>query len=312
MAQDAALSSLDARVRAIIADASADGVPFRAKTAHLHTTWARTFSSLPELYIQPESQAEVEKAVRLARRCRRRITTTGHAHSPSDLTCTSNWLVNLDRLSRVLSIDRQSGLVVTQAGIRLWQLTEQMGRFGLSFPVLGSVNEQSMAGVISTGTRGSTLKHGLMSEAIEAVSITLASGETVSCSATNRPDLFRGALLSLGALGIITQISFRAVPAFSLRWTQTIQSEPSVLQAWRDGDRLWKQADFVRVWWLPYSRRAVVWNADVVTAEDLASGTEANRDPTPAYYDGLLGYHLYHNLLWLSHYFPRMVPWIEW
>ena len=311
--EDPALSALDPRVRAIITDTVAsEKIPFRARTAHLHATWARTFSSLPELYVQPESIAEVEQAVRLARRCRRRITTVGHAHSPSDLTCTSNWQISLDNLSRVLRVDTETGLVDMEAGIRLWQLTEYLRPFGLSFPVLGSVNEQSMAGVISTGTRGSTLRHGLLSESVEAIRIVLANGETVSCSATNRPDLFRGALLSLGALGIIVHITFRAVPAFSLKWTQTIQSDQSMLQSWRDDNQLWTHSPFVRVWWLPYTRRAVVWQGDIVTKEDLKSGREVDRDPVPGYYDGPLGYHIYHNLLWMSHYVPRLVPWIEW
>lgn len=89
-----------------IQQAEGDGIPFHARTNHFHTTWAKTFSSLPELYIQPESQEEVEKIVKLARHCRRRLTTVGCGHSPSDLTCTSSWLVNLDRMNKVLSIDR--------------------------------------------------------------------------------------------------------------------------------------------------------------------------------------------------------------
>ncbi|KXH43278.1 sugar 1,4-lactone oxidase [Colletotrichum nymphaeae SA-01] len=308
----AAVASLDPHIRGIIDDAAADGIPFRAKSAHFHTTWARTFSSLPELFIQPQSQQEVEKAVKLARRCRRRITTVGHAHSPSDLTCTSNWLVNLDGFKKVLSVDKETGLVVMQAGIRLWQLTEELNKHGLSFPVLGSVNEQSIAGVISTGTRGSTLKYGLLSEAISSLKIVLANGETVSCSPDENPDLFRGATLSLGALGIITEVSFRAVPAFSLHWQQTIQADYKMLDAWKQDNKLWTQSDFVRVWWLPYTRRAVVWKADIVTKEDLESGKEKNRDPPVGYYDGALGYHIYHNLLYLSRYIPRILPWVEW
>lgn len=198
-----------------------------------------------------------------------------------------------------------------QAGIRLWQLTEAMRPYQLSFPVLGSVNGQSIAGVISTGTRGSTLHHGLISEAIEALKITLANGETVSCSPDNRPDLFRGALISLGALGIITEVTFRAVPAFSLKWRQTIDSDAAMIAAWEDNNRLWTEADFVRVWWLPYSRRAVIWQAKKVTQKDLASGKERHQEPPRNGYDGAFGYHLYHNLLYFSRYIPSIIPWIE-
>ena len=279
-----------------------DGVPFRASTHHVHRTWARTFASMPELYIQPESLQEVEKVVSLARRCRRRIVVTGCGHSPSNITCTSSWMVNLDRFNRILSVDAEKGLVIMQSGIRLYTLCEELERHSLSMPNLGSINEQSMAGAISTGTHGSSVHHGLMSEDIVALKVTLASGKTVSCSADTNLELFRAALLSLGALGIISEVTLRAVPSFSLGWKQTIDADRKLFDAWpRD---LWTQSDFVRIWWFPYTRRAVVWQGDKSTA--------MYRDPPVSYYDGALGYYVYHNLLYLAHFVPRILPWVEW
>ncbi|CRK23351.1 hypothetical protein BN1708_003637, partial [Verticillium longisporum] len=95
-------------------------VAFRARPNHIHSTWAKTFSSLPELYIQPESLEEVEKVIDLARTCRRRIVLTGCGHSPSNITCTSSWLVNLDNFNKVLSVNEETGVVVMQSGIRLY------------------------------------------------------------------------------------------------------------------------------------------------------------------------------------------------
>jgi len=287
-----------------------DGVPFRAKTLHIHRTWARTYTSLPELYIQPESLKEIEKVVNLARKCRRRLVTVGSGHSPSDLTCTSSWLVNLDKYNKVLSIDKDSGLCVLQAGIRLYQLSDELDRAGLALPSLGSINEQSIAGAITTGTHGSSLRHGLVSESIVALKITLADGKTRSCSPTEHPELFRAALLSLGALGIVTEVTFRAVPAFSLAWDQTIDLDSRIFAQW--DNMLWRQADFVRVWWFPYMRRAVVWKADVVTTAQLESGEMQHRDPPVSYYDNWLGYVVYHNLLALSRWMPCITPWVEW
>ncbi|KLU83309.1 D-arabinono-1,4-lactone oxidase [Magnaporthiopsis poae ATCC 64411] len=163
--QEDVLSTLDPRVASVIREANdADGVPFRARAGHLHHTWAKTFASSPELYIQPESQAEIEKVVSLARRLRRRVSLVGCGHSPSDLTCTSGWLINLDGYGRILSLDRATGVVVMQSGIRLFALAEELDRAGLAMPNLGSINDQSVAGVISTGTHGSSLRHGLLSD----------------------------------------------------------------------------------------------------------------------------------------------------
>ncbi|KAK4219087.1 D-arabinono-1,4-lactone oxidase-domain-containing protein [Rhypophila decipiens] len=285
-------------------------VPFRARTSHIHRTWAGTYSSLPELYIQPQSLAEVEKAINLARRCRRRISTVGCGHSPSDITCTSSWLINLDNFNKVLAIDTRSCIVVMQAGIRIYQLTKTLDEFGLALPSLGSINEQSIAGAISTGTHGSSLQHGLVSESVVALKITLADGSTRACSPDENPDLFRASLLSLGAIGIITEVTLKVVPAFAMAWEQTIDKDTRIFEQWEKD--LWSQSEFVRVWWFPYMRRAVVWKADKVEASALESGEVKLGDPPVRLYDNWLGYVVYHNLLAVSRWVPRILPWVEW
>ncbi|KAI1091360.1 L-gulonolactone/D-arabinono-1,4-lactone oxidase [Rostrohypoxylon terebratum] len=297
---------MDPLVAAELAKLADDGVPFRAKQGHVHSTWAKTFLSRPELYLQPESLPEIEKIVRLAHKCRRRITTTGCGHSPSSLTCTSSWLVNLDNYNRILSVDTETHTVVMQSGIRLYALCEELEKHGLAMPNLGSINEQSIAGAISTGTHGSSLQHGLMSEDVVSLRITVADGTTKTCSPDMNPSLFRAALLSLGALGIITEVTFRAVPEFVLRWSQTVDADARMLSAWRED--LWTHAEFVRVWWFPYTRRAVVWSA----AKTTTTTTDALRDPPVSYYDRALGYLVYHNLLYVAQWAPRVLPWVEW
>ncbi|KAI1741854.1 D-arabinono-1,4-lactone oxidase [Xylaria scruposa] len=279
-----------------------DGIPFSPKLHHVHSTWAKTFLSRPDLYFQPETLAEIEKIVKLAHRCHRRITTTGCGHSPNALTCTSSWLVNLDKYNRILSLDEDSGVVVMQAGIRLYQLCDELAKHGLAMPNLGSINQQSIAGAISTGTHGSSLKHGIMSESILSLRITTADGVTRFCSPDEDPELFRASVLSLGALGIITEVTFQAVPEFTLKWQQVIDSDSKMIRAWDKG--LWTRAEFVRVWWYPYTRRAVVWQAEKTS--------EAPVDPPRSYYGGALGYYIYHNLLYVAQYVPRILPWIEW
>ncbi|KAF7593260.1 D-arabinono-1,4-lactone oxidase [Aspergillus hancockii] len=277
-------------------------VPFRASTEHIHHTWAKTFFSRPELYVQPQSIEEIQKLVTLARRCRRRLVTVGSGHSPSDLTCTSSWLVNLDNFNRVLNISHETGDVTVEAGIRLRDLGKYLESHGLTLSNLGSIDEQSLAGVISTGTHGSSLKHGLISECISSLKLVLANGQLVRCSATNNPSLFRAALISLGALGIIVEVTFKAETSFKVAWRQARRSLSSVLAEWSTD--LWTSHEFVRVWWMPYEQSAIVWHADKT---DLPL-----RAPPATFYGEMIGYHIYHNLLALANYFPRILPWVEW
>lgn len=277
-------------------------VPFRSSTDHLHHTWAKTFFSRPELYIRPQTIPEIQQIVTLARRCRRRIVTVGSGHSPSDLTCTSSWLVNLDDFNRILHVDPSTGSVTVEAGIRLSQLGAQLEEHGLTLENLGSIDSQSIAGVIATGTHGSSLRHGLVSECIDSLGLVLANGQLVRCSPTSNPDLFRAGLVSLGALGIVVEVTFKATPTFNIAWRQERYSLPRVLDEWSTG--LWTSHEFVRVWWLPYEKGAIVWRADKT---DLPL-----RAPPKGFYGDALGYHIYHNLLALSTYIPRILPWVEW
>ena len=277
-----------------------ENVRFRARTKHLHSTWAKTFSSRPELYIRPQSVEEIQTAVNLARRCRKKIVVTGSGHSPNTITCTSSWLMNLDDCRGVISVDEKNCKITVQAGIRLYQLQEQLWNYGMAMPNLGSIDSQSIAGAIATGTHGSSLLHGLLSQNILALKIVLSNGNVVSCSKEQSEELFKAALVSLGGLGVVCEVTFQAVRSFKIEWQQEIVPISEVLDNW---DTVFKQAEFVRCWWLPYTERMIVWKADRTNAP--------LREPEASWYGGMVGYHVYHNLLYLSTWLPQILPWIE-
>ncbi|KAF2749289.1 D-arabinono-1,4-lactone oxidase [Sporormia fimetaria CBS 119925] len=277
-------------------------VPFRASQSHVHHTWARTFHSRPELYLRPQTLPEIQKIVTMARRMRRRLVLVGSGHSPSDLTCTSAWMINLDDYQRVLNVDAARKTLTVEAGIRMHQLNLVAKEHGLTMPSLGSIDDQSIAGAISTATHGSSLCHGLLSESIMSLRIVLANGQAVKCSPSQSPDLFRAALVSLGAVGIVVEVESQMTEASNLEWIQTICPIEEVLSQWEKD--LWTSHEFVRVWWLPYMRRAIVWRA--------SRTTQPERPAKSSWYGGNVGYHTYHILLWLGQYVPRLLPWVEW
>ena len=276
--------------------------PFRASLFHRHSTWARTYHSRPELYIQPHTTAELQKVVNLARKCRRRVLVVGSGHSPSDLTCTSSWMVNLDHYSQVLSINARTRVAIMQAGIRLRDLIQALRIEGLTMPNLGSINEQSIAGAVTTGTHGSSIRHGIMARSVLGLRILLSNGRVVGCSKEQNPDLFRAALVSLGALGIIVEVTFQAVPAFNIAARQRLVGLDDVLSRWEKG--LWSETEFTRVWWFPYMRKCVLWQADKTH--------EAPRKGKESWFSGRMGYYIYHGLLYLAQWVPRILPFMEW
>jgi D-arabinono-1,4-lactone oxidase len=272
----------------------------------VHSTWAGTFRCAPELYIQPRSLDEIKMAVREATRQKKTIMLTGSGHSPSNMTMNKDWILNLDRFNKVLDVKPDvSGKftdVTVEAGIRIYKLSEFLNAHGLAIQNLGSISEQSAAGIISTGTHGSSAYHGLVSQQMVDLTLLTGSGDLVKCSSHESTDLFRAALLSLGKLGIIVHMTIRAVPAFNLQSSQEIVSfDKFVDSQW---PTFWTSSEFLRVWWYPYSKRVVLWRANKTN--------KCLSPPRDSFYGTTLGRFFYESLLWVAvNLYPPLTPAIE-
>lgn len=274
-------------------------------TGWRHSTWAQTYSCTPSLYFEPTEVEDVRKLVKSARDHGTTITVVGARHSPSQLTMTSGWLLSLDKLKAVKGIERHGEYsdITVQAGMRLNELNELLFSEGLSLQNLGSISEQSVAGVISTGTHGSSAFHGLISEHITRMLVVVGSGEPIECSDTKNPDLFKAALLGLGRFGIIVEATLRVVPAFDLESIQEIVSFEDLLS-----EMYWPQvftsAEFHRIWWYPYAGKCILWRAN----RTLKPRTK----PAYSFYGTRLGRFFYEFLLWASvSISPKITPFVE-
>ncbi|OBA22982.1 D-arabinono-1,4-lactone oxidase [Metschnikowia bicuspidata var. bicuspidata NRRL YB-4993] len=280
-----------------------------------HRTWAGTFQCKPLAVFQPSKVGEIQEMIRQARAAKKTIMTVGLGHSPLDLTMTNEWLCNLDKYNKVLKKEEfygpaTDGLgkkevkfvdLTVEAGIRVFQLNEYLKANSLAIQNLGSISDQSIAGLISTGTHGSSQYHGLVSQQVVAITIANSKGDLVECSSVQNPELFRAALLSLGKIGIITHVTLRTVPRYTIKSKQEIIKFLTLLEKW---DTLWLESEFIRIWWFPYSQNCVLWRAS--KSDDPLS------DPRSSWYGSPLGRFFYQALLWLSvKVMPRLTPWIE-
>ena len=145
------------------------------------------------------------------------VRVAGSGHSFSDIACTDGMQLRLDRLAEVLDVDRDSGLVRVQAGITIRELNERVAEHGLALENLGDIDAQTIAGAICTATHGTGAHLRNISAQVQEIKLVLADGSTLTCSAQSDPETFRAARVSLGALGVIAEVSLRCVPAFRLR-----------------------------------------------------------------------------------------------
>jgi L-gulono-1,4-lactone dehydrogenase len=178
--------------------------------------WAGDEGCVPAAIEHPSSLAELADVVVRAGTTGRQVRVAGAGHSFSDIVCSHGVLVALDRMAQVLEVDRSSGLVKVQAGIAIHALNKRLAEHGLALENLGDIDVQSIAGAISTATHGTGACLRNIPSQVVALTLVLADGTALECSAERDPEVFSAARVGLGALGVVAEVTLRCVPAFVL------------------------------------------------------------------------------------------------
>lgn len=180
--------------------------------------WAGDQTCAPRAIERPGSAAEIAAALERAAAAGERVRVAGSGHSFADAVCTDGRLLSLQRMNRVLDVDRAGGLVRVEGGIAIHALSEALAEHGLALENLGDVDVQTIAGAISTATHGTGARLRNISAQVEAVELVLADGSTLTSSASDPdPTTWQAARVGVGSLGVIAAVTLRAVPAFTLR-----------------------------------------------------------------------------------------------
>jgi L-gulonolactone oxidase len=210
----------------------------------------------PRAVVRPGAEPELAAAVRAAADRGERVKAVGRGHSFSDCACTDGTMVDLGAMDRVLDADPGSGLVRVQAGITLHDLGRELAARGLALENQGDIDAQALGGALATATHGTGVAFANLAARVEAARLVTASGEVLELPASSvggdaDPDALRAARVSLGALGIVSELTLRAVPLFTLHR----RDAPRPLEETLDRlDELAAAADHFELFAFPYTR----------------------------------------------------------
>ncbi|CAG8590135.1 22405_t:CDS:10 [Cetraspora pellucida] len=260
--------------------------------------WSKTAYCTPELYFEPEFENDIVKIIELAKRNNKNVRAIGMAHSPSDLPFSDEYLISMNKLNRVIEVDPEAMTITVEAGMKISQLNEELVKHGLALSNLLSISDLTIAGMISTASHGTGINFGCLSTQIKSLTLLTDSCGKMYCSETMNSDVFKAALCSLGALGIITQVTIQCENAFLLEANQT----PAKLNYVLDNlDVIVHSAEHVKLWWFPHTDDCIIWKAN---------RTNKNSSPQKISYirDILFGFYLHQLFLYFSRFQSSIVP----
>ncbi|WP_045305563.1 D-arabinono-1,4-lactone oxidase [Saccharothrix sp. ST-888] len=181
------------------------------------SNWAGNQSARPTRVVAPASTAELAEEILRAAEEGRTVKAVGSGHSFTAIAAAGDGvLVAPTALTAVRELNRAAGTVTVESGLPLAALNRLLAAAGLSLTNMGDIEVQTVAGATSTGTHGTGRDSGSLAAQIRAVEIVLADGSVRTCSPAEDPELFQGARLGLGALGVVSALTFGVEPAFLL------------------------------------------------------------------------------------------------
>ncbi|MFI2205826.1 D-arabinono-1,4-lactone oxidase [Streptomyces sp. NPDC020192] len=212
--------------------------------------WGGNVAARPARQVTPASVEELAEAVRRAREDGLKVKAVGTGHSFTSIAATDGVLIRPQLLTGIRTIDREAMTVTVEAGTPLKRLNAALAREGLSLTNMGDIMEQTVSGATSTGTHGTGRESASIAAQITGLELVTADGSVLSCSEKENPDVFAAARIGLGALGIVTAITFAVEPLFLL----TAREEPMPFERVLDEfDQLWAENEHFEFYWFPHT-----------------------------------------------------------
>jgi L-gulono-1,4-lactone dehydrogenase len=213
--------------------------------------WAGNESARPCRIAVPRSTHEVADEVRKAAAAGLTVRMAGTGHSFTPVAATDGVLLRPGALTSIRSVDAAAGLVTVEAGCPLQVLNASLLARGLSLANMGDIQVQTVAGATQTGTHGTGRDIGGMAAQVAGLELVLADGTIASCSADSPADgLFDAARVGLGALGVVTAVTFRVVPAFLLEAREEPMQWSEVISRL---DELTSENEHFEFYWFPHT-----------------------------------------------------------
>jgi alditol oxidase len=180
-------------------------------TATPECNWSGTYTYRAQQVYRPRTIDELQRLVETASSSLHAI---GTRHSFNDIA-DAGGIVSLEALPGSVRIDEDARTVLVPATMRYGDLARHLQEAGWALSNLPSLPHISVAGSVATATHGSGNANQSLASAVTGVSLVTGTGDLVRIDRTS-PD-FPGAVVHLGALGVVTEIRLAIEPSFELR-----------------------------------------------------------------------------------------------
>lgn len=212
------------------------------------SNWSGSVRANPSELASPGSEAELQSVITRASTRGQNVRVAGTGHSFVPLCATGGVLISLDNLQGLVSVNAGASTATFRSGTKIWQMGEPLLAHGFALANQGDIDRQAIAGAISTATHGTGPALGNLSSMLIAARLVLADGSIAEVSQDSDIETLRAVRVSMGALGVLSQVTLRVTPAYRLHEKSWAESFDACLE--RLDERIAANRHF-EFWWAP-------------------------------------------------------------
>ena len=184
----------------------------RDGTGQPRTNWSGNYRYSTDHLHSPASVQELQKIVKSCGKVR----ALGTRHSFNGIAdSTENQVSAL--AFKEMTLDATARTATVGAGVKYGELAPYLDKQGFALHNLASLPHISVAGARSTATHGSGVKNGNLATVVSGLEMVAADGEIISLSRERDGERFHGAVVDLGAFGVVTKVTLDLQPTFQVR-----------------------------------------------------------------------------------------------
>lgn len=175
------------------------------------TNWSGNYTYSTDRLHQPQTVEEVQQVVKSCTHVR----ALGARHSFNGIADSTENQISVAHLDQ-MTLNPEAHTVTVGGGVTYSRLAPYLESNGYALHNLASLPGISVPGAIATATHGSGNKNGNLATAVSGLEVVTADGEVVTLSRAQDGDRFLGAVVNLGAIGIVTKVTLDVQPTFQV------------------------------------------------------------------------------------------------
>ncbi|RQG97088.1 D-arabinono-1,4-lactone oxidase [Natrarchaeobius chitinivorans] len=181
------------------------------------TNWSGGISFEPDRVVKPERESELQSVVRHCAETGETVRVAGAGHSWTPVVETDGVVVSLENMTGVVSHDSEANEATIRGGTTLGEAGIELHERNLAMENLGDVTMQTVAGACGTGTHGTGAGFENLAGSLVGGRMVTGTGEIREFDAEDDPELLDAVRVSLGTLGIFTEIRLDLLRTYKLR-----------------------------------------------------------------------------------------------